>query len=128
MAWQSPTVTVKWGSFFPSDAADEKLIVDTVVAATPHTTKRMRMEKLAPIFGIENIDAALDDLEGEQEADAERELAATTAALDAEARITGAGKAPADGPPGSGGSGGKPPSGKVNTGARPGGKPPAPTR
>jgi hypothetical protein len=73
MAWQSPTVTVKWGSYFQPDAADEKTIVDMVVAATPYITKRVALEKLAPIFGIENVEAALEELEGEQAAAADDE-------------------------------------------------------
>ncbi len=106
MPWQSPTITVKWGAYFQPDPADEKLIVDTVVAAAPHTTKRMRMEKLAPLFGIENVEAALEELEEEQNADAERELDATTAALNAEARAFGAGKGAPPKPTAASGSGG----------------------
>jgi hypothetical protein len=111
MAWQSPTITVKWGSYFQADPAEEKLIIDGVVAAAPHTTKRMRMEKLAPVFGIENVEAALEELEEEQTADADRELQATKAILDAEAGAQRSIQAAKPGPAKPGGGGGRPPSG-----------------
>lgn len=113
MAWQSPTVTVKWGSYFGRDAEEEKATVEmTVAALTGKTiTRRTAVEKLAPIFSIENIDAALDELEKEHEADAKRELDATTAALDAEARAQRTVVAAKAGVAGAGGNSGRPPSG-----------------
>jgi hypothetical protein len=99
MSWQAPTLTVKWGSFFAPDAADEKLIVETVVAAAPYTTERMRMEKLAPLFGIENIEAALAELEEEQQAKADTDLERTTAELAAAHSLTNGNSSK---PPGSG--------------------------
>lgn len=104
MPWQSPTLTVKWGSFFAPDAADEKMIVDTVVAAAPYTTERMRMEKLAPIFSIENVEAALADLEEEKQAEldteeskADAELERTKVEIDATAKAKAATQKPAPG-------------------------------
>jgi hypothetical protein len=90
MPWQAPTMTVKWGSYFAPDAADEKLIVDTVVASAPHTTQRMRMEKLAPIFSIENVEAALAELEEEQQAQADADLERTQNELAAAHALTNA--------------------------------------
>ena len=118
MAWQAPAVTVKWGHYFAPDPAEQKQIVELVGAAlTAKTiTKRMAVDKLAPIFGIENIEAALEAIEEEANAAAERDLAATTAALDAEARTRRPGENAAPGATPQGGAGGRPPSGKVNAG------------
>jgi hypothetical protein len=71
MGWQPPTITVKWGPYFPPDADEEQKIVTTTQQAlgggvgggTPIITLRSAVEKIAPIFGIENIEAVLDDLE-----------------------------------------------------------------
>lgn len=78
MAWQPPSITVKWGPYFAPDPTEEKAIVDTVVAArageTPLIPLRAAVEKIAPVFGIENIDAAIEKLEEEtaqRKADAE---------------------------------------------------------
>jgi hypothetical protein len=78
MAWQPPSISVKWGRFFAPDPAEEKAIVDAVVAArageAPLIPLRAAVQKLAPVFGIENVDAALEKLEEETEqrkADAE---------------------------------------------------------
>lgn len=76
MAWQSPSLTVKWGNYFAPDPAEQKQIVELVGEAltAKSITRRMAMEKLAPIFGVENIEAALTELEEEQRAQAESEL------------------------------------------------------
>ncbi len=75
MAWQTPSLTVKWGSYFGKDPAEEKATVEFVTAALAGKaiTKRMAIEKLAPIFGIENIEAALTELEEEQAKAADEE-------------------------------------------------------
>lgn len=70
-------------------------------------TRRHAIEKIAPIFGIENIEAALDELEREREENAQRELDAATAALDAEARAFGTGPNAGAQPPGKGGDSGR---------------------
>lgn len=112
MPWQAPTVTVKWGSYFEPDAEEEHKIVTMVQEAMggksgkPIIQLRHALEKVAPIFGIENIESALADLEKEHEEAAQRELDATTAALDAEARAKRAGEGPPAKPAAkSGGSG-----------------------
>jgi hypothetical protein len=130
MTWQAPTITVKWGHYFQPDPAEQKQIVELVKAAldAKSITKRMAVEKLAPIFGIENVEAALEEIEEEADAAAERELEATTAALDAEARTRRVGKGAAPGSAQPSGGGGRPSSGKVDAGARSRGQAPNPPR
>jgi len=67
--WQAPNLKVKWGPYWAPDPEDQKKLVDLVGAAIKQglITERMAIEKLAPIFGIENIDAALEALKAENE-------------------------------------------------------------
>jgi hypothetical protein len=73
MAWQPPSITVKWGAYFAPDPTEQKAIVDMVLAAlgggdgTPIIPLRAAVEKIAPIFGLENIDAVMEKLEEEAE-------------------------------------------------------------
>ncbi|HVJ19918.1 MAG TPA: hypothetical protein VM686_31100 [Polyangiaceae bacterium] len=117
---------MKWGSYFAPDVAEQKQVVELVAAArtAKQITGRMAMEKLAPVFGVENIEAALTELEEENDAAAQRELDAATAALDAEARARRAGQDPPAGPTAPSGGGGRPPSGQKPPG--PGPRKPAP--
>lgn len=88
MAWQAPSITVKWGPYFQPDPAEQAQIVTMAVAAlnAGGITRRQLVEKFAPIFGTENIEAALKDLEDERAANDERELTKTkeTAKVQAE--------------------------------------------
>lgn len=63
MSWQRPSITIKWGDYFPPDPAEQKQLVDLVNTAiggaVPLLTLRQAVEKIAPIFGIENIEAAV---------------------------------------------------------------------
>lgn len=86
--WQIPTLQVRWGDYFKADAAEQKIIVEMVLAAleagVPILTVKVAIQKLAPIFGIENVTAFMETLEEErlarqQEAD---ERAANSAALE----------------------------------------------
>lgn len=117
MAWQPPSITAKWGAFFAPDPTEQKAIVDMIVAAMsgkggPLITRRMAIEKLAPIFGIENVDAALEQVEKEAEESAKRELDAATAALGKGGGAAGFGKDPGGKAPAPGGGSGRPASGK----------------
>ncbi len=84
MPWVEPSITLKWGPYSKPDPADQTAIVTLTQAALggtagqPLITKRMAVEKIADIFGIEDIDAALDSLEEE---DALRKQEAADAAL-----------------------------------------------
>ncbi len=114
MPWQSPSISVKWGRFFKPDPAEEQQIVATCQEAlggkggTPTITLRQAVEKQAAIFGTENVDAALEELEKERDERAQRELDATTAALDAEARAQRSVQNAKGGPSGTSGGGGRP--------------------
>lgn len=71
MAWQSPNLRVKWGTFSSPDPDEQQKIITMVVAALKGDgqaiiTRRTALEKLAPIFGIENVNAALEALLEEQ--------------------------------------------------------------
>ncbi len=119
MTWQPPSITVKFGPYFQPDPEEQTKLVGLVQAALggggkgqPLILLRTGVEKIAPIFGIENIDAFVEKLEQERDANAERELDAATAALDAEARAFGAGPNAEGKSTGSGGGGGRPASGQ----------------
>jgi hypothetical protein len=122
MPWQSPSLTVKWGPYFAPDPDEQNKIVTMVqealggTAGTPLITLRAAVEKIAPIFGIENIDAAIEQLEKEREENANRELDAATAALNAEARAFGTGPNAPGKPPAKGGDSGRPPGGQKPSG------------
>jgi len=67
MPWQSPSLKVQWGPYFRPDPTDQKAVLEMVKVALDSgvITKRHAVEKVAPIFGIENVDAALDAIEKE---------------------------------------------------------------
>lgn len=106
MAWQAPSLTVKWGSYFQPDPADQKQIVELVKAAldSKAITKRHAVEKLAPIFGIENVEAALEAIEEESQAQAASELERTQNELAAAHALTN-GDSNSKAPSGRGGAG-----------------------
>jgi hypothetical protein len=68
--WQIPTLQVRWGSYFAPDPAEQKVIVEMVLkaleAGVPLLTVKVAIQKLAPIFGIENVTAFIEDLENER--------------------------------------------------------------
>lgn len=74
-------IDVVWGSWFDTDPNEQRTIVEMVKAAladNPLIPLRVALEKLAPIFNIENIDAIIQALEEEKaerqaEADAQAE-------------------------------------------------------
>ena len=70
--WQIPTLQVRWGSYFAPDPAEQKIIVEMVLkaleAGVPLLTVKVAIQKLAPIFGIENVTAFIEELEAERQA------------------------------------------------------------
>ncbi len=68
--WQIPTLQVVWGSYFRPDVEDETKVVDMVnkalTAAEPTITLTTAVQKLKPIFGIENVAAHVVELEKER--------------------------------------------------------------
>jgi len=121
MAWLSPTLQVKWGPYFRPEPAEQLQIVQLVQAALggapgakPLITPRIGIEKIQDFFGIENVDAVLDELEKQAEEQAQNELDAATAALEAQGGAGGAGQNSKGDAVAPNGGGGRPPSGKVN--------------
>jgi hypothetical protein len=80
--WQAPSVRCKWGPYFHVDPGEQKQTVDFVQAARgkgsglagaqPLITRRQAVEILAPLVGIENVDAAMDALETEDAEEAKK--------------------------------------------------------
>lgn len=122
MAWQPPTIKVKWGPYFAADPTEQKSIVDLTVAAMGKggsqalITRRQAVEKIAPVFGIENVEAALVELEKETEERAQRELDAATTALAAAGGAERPGANPGGKAPAPAGGGGRTAVGKNNAG------------
>lgn len=85
--WQIPTLQVRWGSYFAPDPAEQKTIVEMVInalgAGVPLLTIKAAIQKLAPIFGIENISAFMEELETERQARAEESAERSRAELEA---------------------------------------------
>ncbi|MFA5186315.1 MAG: hypothetical protein WC551_07570 [Patescibacteria group bacterium] len=73
---EDPDLRLIWGSYEDEDPEEEKATVDTVnVALTgKFITKRMAVQKVKNIFGIENVDQAVDMLEEEAQQAQEKEL------------------------------------------------------
>ncbi len=69
--WQTPTLQIVWGPYFAPDPAEQQQIVAMVLAAlqstVPVLTVRLALQKLAPIFNIENLSAIEEALEEESE-------------------------------------------------------------
>ncbi len=97
-----PLLFLRWpAGYIKPDPADEKTTVDMAVSAKAGgvATKRMALQKIAPIFGVDNVDQAQEALENE------------AAANQAKAQQIAAGGAPAAGEPDGAGSSGSPPAG-----------------
>ncbi len=76
--WQVPSLQVIWGDYFKPDPEDQQKIVSMVISALgspiPILTQTLALQKIAPIFGIENIAAVQEQLEEEQQARDDRAL------------------------------------------------------
>lgn len=96
MPWMAPTLQVQWGAYFKPDPAEQKQVVEMTVAALgggatgsdPLITKRIAVERLKPIFGIENVDAVLEELEKERDEASERAIAEQASAAEAIHSVT----------------------------------------
>ena len=68
--WQPPTVYTQWGSYYEPDPTEQETIVRMALAAleagVPMVTLELAVQKIAPIFGIENVAALLKTLESER--------------------------------------------------------------
>jgi len=114
MPWMAPSLRVKWGPYFKPDPLEQQQMVQMVQlalgggpsAAQPIITQRIAVEQCAGVFGIDNVDAILEEIEKETDERAQRELDAATAVIGAKASAQGsqpnAGGKPAGSPGGSG--------------------------
>lgn len=93
--WLAPSLRVKWGPYFQLDSAEQKATVELAQVALGKgpgldgapalITRRQALEIIAPVIGIENIDAAMSALEDEAKSDAD---AATARLKQAQALMT----------------------------------------
>lgn len=69
MSTWGPAISLRWGPYGRPDAADEKSTVDTTAAAFSARliTRRTAVEKVAAMFGIENVAEYVEKLEAEDE-------------------------------------------------------------
>lgn len=69
--WTPPRLFLRWGEYFKPDPAEQSQIVTMCVTAlqskVPFLTVRAVVEKIAPLFGIENVSAFLEDIDKERE-------------------------------------------------------------
>lgn len=99
--WLAPSLRLKWGRYFKLDPGEQKSTVDFAQAALgkgpgldgaqPLITRRQALEIIAPVIGIDNIDAAAKALEDEAKKDAD---AATERLKQAQSLMTPASPVP----------------------------------
>lgn len=86
--WQLPTLQIKWGPYFKPDVDEQqkliKMVIEALDAGIPVITLRIAVQKLAPVFGIENVSAVLKELE---EAAAKRRAEADESAAREQQRL-----------------------------------------
>lgn len=85
--WHPPALQTAWGDYFKADPSEQQLLVTMVVAAlecdTPILTVRVAVEKLAPIFGIDDVTAFLAELQKEVDGGAAKKSADASADIKA---------------------------------------------
>lgn len=74
--WNAPAVQTKWGEYLRSDPTEQLALTQLVLAALnsgiPVITVRAAVAKLAPIFGIDNVDAFVEQVAKERDERAEK--------------------------------------------------------
>lgn len=85
--WVDPMLFLKWGPYFKPNAEDQSKILDATIKARSETliTLQTAVEQIAPIFGIENVDEYVDNLEEQAEAAQAKALGMMQAQKDSEA-------------------------------------------
>lgn len=88
VGWTSPELTLTWGEYFTDNALDElnRIRVAAEASAAKLIRKRDAVAKVAPIFGIKDIDEAVEEIE--DEADEHGSLEAAVKAMGAESAVT----------------------------------------
>ena len=81
MPWLEPSLSLRWGPYTKLDGDEQGIIVKATLVAKEGgiITTRMAVEKIAPFFGIENVDAAIEAIEEEKKKNAEEALQQTVA-------------------------------------------------
>lgn len=112
-AWLEPSLSLRWGSYSKLDGDEQVKIVQATIQAKKEgiCTTRQAVEKVAPIFGTENVDAVLQALEEEAADRAAKALEQTKAEQQSLHDLTNDGAGAAGGrgkekPQGTSGSGG----------------------
>src|SRR3954469_6729484 len=127
--WQPPRLHLRWGEYLKPDPEEQSQIVlmctTALASKVPFLTVRAVVEKVAAIFGIENVEAFLDELKKETDANDAKKSA--DAAAEMQAAMKQLQKPKADGSSGTAADPtGAPAAGKPGSGAeRPGAAPPA---
>lgn len=75
--WLDPNFSLRWGPYFDVGADDEAKLTTAVIKAKSAgiILKRSAVERLAPFFGIENIDQYMEALEEAEEESETKALA-----------------------------------------------------
>lgn len=75
--WLDPNFSLRWGPYFDTGADDESKLTTAVIKAKSAgiILKRTAVERLAPFFGIENIDQYMEALEEAEEESETKALA-----------------------------------------------------
>lgn len=100
-----PELDLKWPDHFMPGPQEELYTVQAVMAAAAEVPQRYRLQKLAPIFGIDNVDIAMDELAEEKEAKAQADIEQQHALVKS---LADADPTAAQGPAGGGASNKKP--------------------
>lgn len=97
--WLDPNFSLRWGPYFDTGADDEAKLTTAVIKAKSAgiILKRTAVERLAPFFGIENIDQYMEALE-EAEEESETKALAMAEAMGESAGDGGEEKEGDDGP------------------------------
>lgn len=71
-------LSLKWGTYFKPDALEDQQMVTTSVTAYDAglITRRMAVQKLRRVYGIENVDQALEQIEAEAQERAQKQAEA----------------------------------------------------
>jgi hypothetical protein len=74
--WLEPSLSLRWGPYAKLDGDEQSKIVTATIAAKDAgiCTTRQAVEKVAPVFGTENVDAVLAALEKEADERAKKML------------------------------------------------------
>lgn len=74
MPWHDPSLSIRWGAYAKLDADEQQKLVSLAVQAKEKgiATTRMAVEKVAGVFGIENVASVLTAIEDEAKKNAEK--------------------------------------------------------